>query len=155
MYKYNNDMYSAFSNVFRSVLDRHAPLKRKMIRGNQAPSITKKLSKAVMNRPKLRSRYIKWPSRKNFLDYEKAKNTCNTLNKFAKKSYFDKVTSKDFVSNKAFWTVKPILTKKVFLTNENTTIKHKDKIVTDNSKLVHLFSNHYIIIVENTSGIPL
>ena len=45
MYKYSNDMYSAFSDVFRSVLDRHAPLKRKMIRGNQGPFMTKHLSK--------------------------------------------------------------------------------------------------------------
>ena len=69
------------------------------------------------------------------------------LNKFTKKSYFDKVTSKGFLSNKAFWnTVKPFLTNKGFLTNENITIKHKDKIVTDNSKLAHLVNNHYINI---------
>ena len=52
MYKYNNDVHSTFSNVFRSVLHRHAPLKRKMIRGNQGPFITKQLSKAIMNRSK-------------------------------------------------------------------------------------------------------
>ena len=102
MYKYNNDMYSTFSDVFRSVLDRYTPLKMKMIRGNQGPFMTKQLSKAIMNRSKLRNRYIKWTSRENFLDYKKAKNTCNNLNKSAKKSYFDKVISKGFVSNKAF-----------------------------------------------------
>ena len=67
MYKYNNDMYSIFSDVFRSVLDRFAPLKRKMIRGNQGPFMTKQLSKAIMNRSKLRNRYIKWPSREKAL----------------------------------------------------------------------------------------
>ena len=72
-----------------------------------------------------------------------------------KNSYFDKVTSKDFVSNKAFWnTVKPFLTSKGFLTNENITIKHKDKIVTDNSKLSYIFDNHYINVIENSSGMP-
>ena len=72
-----------------------------------------------------------------------------------KKSYFDKVISKGFVSNKAFWnTVKPFLTSKGFLTNKNITIKHEDKIVTVNSKLAHLFNNHYINIVESTLGMP-
>ena len=155
MYKYNSDMYSTFSDIFRSVLDRHSPLKWKMIRGNQEPFMTKQLSKAIMNRCKLRNRYIKWPSKESFLDYKKAKNTCHNLSKFTKKSYFDKVTSKGFVSNKAFWTtVKPFLTSKGFLTNKNITIKHKDKIVTDNSKLAHSFNNHYINIVENTSEMP-
>ena len=126
-----------------------------MIRGNQGPFMAKQLSKAIMNRSKLRNRYIKRPSRENFLDKKKAKNTCHNLNKSAKKSYFDKVTSKSFVSNKALWnTVKPFLTNKGFLTNESITIKHKDKIVTDNSKLAHLFNNRYINIVESTSGMP-
>ena len=111
-----------------------------MIRGNQGPFImTKQLSKAVMNRCNLRNRYIKQPSRENFLDYKEAKNTCNNLSKFVKRSYFDKIINKGFMSNKAFWNkVKPFLTNKEFLINENITIKHKDKIVTDNSKLAHL-----------------
>ena len=145
MCKYNNDMYSTFSDVFRSVLDGDSPLKRKMIKGNQGPFMTKQLSKAVVNRSKLRNRYIKWPSRENFLDYKKAKNTCSNLSKFSQRSYFNKVTSKGFVNNKAFWnTVKPFLTNQGFLTNENKTIKHKDKIVIDNSKLTNLFNNHYV-----------
>ena len=49
MYEYNNDMYSTFTDVFRWVLHRHAPLKRKMIRGNQGLFMTKQLSKAIMN----------------------------------------------------------------------------------------------------------
>ena len=43
---------------------------------------------------------------------------------------------------------------KGFLTNENITIKPKDKIAIDNSKLAHLFNNHYINLAENTSGMP-
>ena len=75
------------------------------------------------------------------MDYKKAKNTYNNLTKSAKKSYFDKVTSKGFVSNKAFWNaVNPFLTNKGFLTNENITIKHKVE--------------SYIHVVESTSGMP-
>ena len=41
------------------MLDRHAPLKRKTIRGNQEPFMTKQLSKAIMNRSsKLRNGYV-------------------------------------------------------------------------------------------------
>ena len=68
-------MNSTFCDVFVSVLDRHAPLKRNMIRGNQGPFMTKQVTKAIMNRSKLRNRYIKWPSRENILDYKKVKKT--------------------------------------------------------------------------------
>ena len=124
-----------------------------MIRGNQRSFMTKQLSKANMNGPKLRNRYIKWPSRESSLDNKKARNTCNNRKKFKKMSYFYKVTSKGFVSNTAFWnTVNPFLTNKGFLINENMTIIYKYKIVKDNSKLADLFNNHYIYIVESTSG---
>ena len=87
MYKYNNDMYTTFSDVFKSVLDRHAHLKKKITKENQGPFMTKQLSIAIMNRSKQRKMYFKWPSWENFLDHKKAKNTCNNLNKFVKKVF--------------------------------------------------------------------
>ena len=81
MYKDHNDKFSAFTNVFRYVLDKHAPLKTKTIRGNHKPFMTKNLSKAIINRSRLRSKYLKWSSRGDFLEYKKTKTLCNSLNK--------------------------------------------------------------------------
>ena len=155
MYKSNNEMYSTFTEVFRLVLHKHAPLKVKKVRGNQHPFMTKELSKAIMNKSKIRQKYRKWPSRENFLALTEAKTFCNKLSKSVKKAYFHKVTGKGFVNNKTFWnTVKPFLTNKDFLTNETIAIENKGKIVTDKSKLVNLFNSHYINIVEKTPGCP-
>ena len=146
-------MYSTFTKVFRLVLDKHAPLKVKKVRGNQGPFMTKELSKAIMNKSKIRNKYQKWPSRENFLALKEAKKFCNKLTKSVKKAYFRKVTGKGFVNNKAFWnTVKPFLTNKGFLTNETIAIENKGKIATDKSKLVNLFNSHYGNIVQKTSG---
>ena len=58
-------------------------------------------------------------------------------------------------NKKKFWnTVKPFLTYKGFLTNDNISIKVRDDLVTDKPKLANLFNLHYINIVENTSGVP-
>ena len=82
--------------------------------------MTKELSKAIMNRSKLKSRYRKWPSLENFLAFEKQKNICKNLNKKTKKNYFSKITSNGVMGNKQFWnTVKPFLTSKGFLHNED------------------------------------
>ena len=54
---------------------------------NEAPFMTKELSKAIMNRSKLKNRYTKWPSRENFLAFKKQKN----LNIKTKKNYFSKL----------------------------------------------------------------
>ena len=73
MYKRNNKMYSTFTKVFRLVLDKYAPPKVIKIRGNQDSFMTKELSKAIMNKYKIRNKYRKWPSRENVLPLKEAK----------------------------------------------------------------------------------
>ena len=64
--------------------------------------MAKELSKAIMNKSKIRNNYQKWSSRGNFLAFKEAKKFCNKLTKSVKKAYFRKVTGKGFVNNKAF-----------------------------------------------------
>ena len=149
-------MYSPFTKVFRLVLDKHARPKVKKVRRTQGSFMTKELSKAVMNKSKIRNRskYQKWLSWVNLLTL-KTKKLCNKLTKSVKKAYFRKITRKGFANNKAFWnTIRPFLTNKGFLTNETIAIENKGKIVTDKSKFVNLFDSHYFTMVEKTSGIP-
>ena len=42
--------YSTLSEIFSNTLEKHVPLKFKTVRGNQVPLLTKKLSKATMNK---------------------------------------------------------------------------------------------------------
>ena len=63
-----------FVLVKKRVLDKHAPLKMKKLRGNQATFMTKELRKAIMDRSRFKNKYLKWPTRENFLVYKKAKN---------------------------------------------------------------------------------
>ena len=46
--------YDSFKGTFLSITNKHAPLKTKMIRGNQAPFMTKELSKQIMIRSRLK-----------------------------------------------------------------------------------------------------
>ena len=81
--------YDDLTNIFRSTLDNHAPLKQKQVRGNQAPFMTKELSKAIMTRSRIKNKYNKWPSRENFLALKQIKNKCTNLTKTSEKQYFD------------------------------------------------------------------
>ena len=86
----------------------------------------------------------------------RAKNYCNNLIRTTKKNFVSKSVSKsDFANNKKFWNaVKPLLTNKGFLADENISIKFNVDLVTDKTKLANLFNLHYINVVENTSGVP-
>ena len=68
LYRNYNDPYEKLSETFVDILNHHAPLKEKQIvRGNHAPFMNKELSKAIMEKLKTRNKYLKWPSRENYV----------------------------------------------------------------------------------------
>ena len=72
-----------------------------------------------------------------------AKNYCNNLTRTTKENFFQSVTKSGFANNKKFWnTVKPFLTNKGFLTDDNISIR------------ANLFNPHYINMVKTTSSVP-
>ena len=57
---YNDEQqYHIFTLIFRRVLDKHAPLKMKKLRGNQIKFMTKELRKAIIDRSRLKNKYLK------------------------------------------------------------------------------------------------
>ena len=115
--------------------------------------MTKQLNKTIMDRSSIKSRYLKWPSRKNFLELKKAKSLYKNLTKKAKKQYFKSVSSKDLATNKQFWNVvKPFFSNKTFDSDDHILINEKGKIVDNEVKLVELFNSYFINAVENTTG---
>ena len=101
---YNNcqEPYNKLTQIFSEVLDYHAPVKQKVVRGNQAPFMTKDLSKEIMMKSKAKNQHVKWLSRENFLTFKKAKNKCTSINKNSKKYYFKEATKYRVMTNKEF-----------------------------------------------------
>ena len=167
----SNDPYQHLTEVLSTILDNHAPMKTKKVRGNQAPFMNRQLSKIIMDKSRLRNKYLKWPSRENFLTYKKVKNRCNNLIKRSKKNYFENAGGENSSNSKKFWNkVKPFITNKGEISNDNIIIKTQNEenikvkgmekemhveaneLIKDDKILVELFNKHYINIVEKTSG---
>ena len=51
--------FESFETTFIEVLYKHAPLRKKLLRANHAPYITKTLRKAIMRRSQLETRYLR------------------------------------------------------------------------------------------------
>ena len=83
----SKDPYSKFTEIFQEILHKHTHLKPKQVRGNHAPFMNKELSKVIMNKSRLRNKYLKWPSPENFLAFETVKNKRNTLTGKTKKKH--------------------------------------------------------------------
>ena len=88
--------------------------------------MNKELSKAIMEKSRLRNRHLKHPSRENFLAYKNSKNKCNNLLKQSKNKYIKDTRNKGAATSKSFWdTVKPFITDKGIQTNENITVEQR------------------------------
>ena len=149
----SENAYSILSEKVGEVINKHAPLKTKFLRGNNAPFMTKQLRKAIMNRSRLTNKYNKWKSRENFLKLEESRKIVKELTFSAKKNFFKSASEDGIMTNKKFWKVmKPLMTNKGVLSSSAIIIEENNKLISDEKVLVDIFNNHYINIVENTLG---
>ena len=74
-----NLSYSQFEKAFVTVLDNHVPLKKKQLRFNHSPFMTKALQKAIMTCSRLKNIYNKKRSYNNWDKYKKQRNFCVKL----------------------------------------------------------------------------
>ena len=68
--------YENFKLLFLDITNKHAPVKTKVIRGNNAPFMNKELSKEIMVRSELRNKFNRHKSKTNWKNYAKQRNKC-------------------------------------------------------------------------------
>ena len=74
-----NQNYNVLSNRFLEVVNVHALLKTKIVRGNDAPFVDKQLRKAIYTRTRLKNKIHRNPSKENKMVYKKQRNFCVSL----------------------------------------------------------------------------
>ena len=85
-----------------------------LVRENNKRFMNKALSKAIMQRKKLRNKFLKDPSAANKFSCNKQKNWCVSLLRKEKKKYFANLDEKDITDNRRFWqTIKPFFEEKL------------------------------------------
>ena len=85
--KENIDSCTKFDEQFLKVLNIHAPLKRKLLRANHAPYISKTLRKAITRRSYLEKVYFKKRTDHSLKAYKKQKTYCSRLYKKKEKNF--------------------------------------------------------------------
>ena len=135
-----------FEDTFLSVLNMHAPLKKKLLRTNHSQYVTKALRKAIMRRSKLEKIYFKKQNNESLKAYKKQK-TCSKLYKKERTKFFDNLNTSVVSDNKTFWKViKPFFTNKSTF-GRNIKFIEKEEILKDDTKIaeeLNLFFSHAV-----------
>ena len=83
-----NAPLSKFNVTVLSVRDNHAPKKMKYIRSNNYNFMTKELRKAIMNRSKLRNKFLKTRNEESRRRFNRQRNFCVSLLRKTKRRFF-------------------------------------------------------------------
>ena len=148
-YDINNIDYDNFIKTFLTVLDKHAPIKKKYLRANHANFVTKQLRKAIMKRSKLRNDFLKDRNDASQSAYRKQRNLCVTLLRKAKKQYFSNLEPKLITDNKKFWnSVKPLFSDKITV-KEIINLTENGEILSSDTDIADTFNNYFSNVVQN------
>ena len=149
----SNNNYNNFQNILCNVLEKHAPLKKKYLRANNSPFMTKHLRKMIMNRSRCKNAYFKSKTIENWEKYRKLRNECVNLTKKVKREYFANLNIKSINDNKTFWrTIKPFFTDKNKKSGKIVLVENNE-IIMDNKYNADVM-NDYFVNITQTLGIP-
>ena len=138
-----------FFEICQTIFNTHAPKKKKYIRGNNKPFMTKTYSKAIMQRTRFRNKFLKNPNDQNKLLYNKQRNYWVSLLRKEKKEYFARLNEKDITDNRKFWhTVKPFLSDKV-KPREAIILVDDENIKSNENEVANTLNDFFSSIVKN------
>ena len=140
--------YDDFISIFMEVLDHYAPMKSKIIRGNNGPFMNRVLSKSFMKRSRLKNNYNKDPSEINKSLYKKQRNFCVNLLKREKRNYYNNLKMNIFKDNKTFWkNIKPLFSDK-HKKNNKISLLINNKIITEEKVIAESLNDFFIESIE-------
>ena len=117
--------------------------------------MNKELSKAIMKRSKLKSKYLKNKTPANREDFKKQRNLCVKLRDKAIKEDFEKAFSGVNTNSKPFYDImKPYLTNKGACCDSDIILLENDNIITEDESIANIFVEYYTNIIKHTTGIP-
>ena len=141
--------YLHFEITFLKVLEHHAPMKKKVLRANNKPYMTKALRQAIMRRSTLKTKYLKTKTEENLKAFKKQKNYTNRLAKRERVKYFANLDLNKYTDNVKFWyTVKPMFSNKGGGHNKITLVE-KGEVVADDGMNAESFNAFFIDAVSS------
>ena len=144
-----NVSYDVFNQTLISILDKHAPPKKKLVRANNAPFMNKDVRKLIMLRSKAKREPNKNKTVSNMERYKKVRNRCVKLIRRTKRRYFENLDVKFVNDNKKFWkTIQPLLNDKNAKANKIVLIEN-DEILSDSNVVAQTLNNHFVNITES------
>ena len=98
-----NEAFDYFKDIFLSVVNKHAPIKTKVIRGTQVPFMNREMSNANMPRSKLKNIFNRTKYKEAWIAFKKQRNKCVSIKRKNIQQHFARATNNGESGGKVFW----------------------------------------------------
>jgi hypothetical protein len=148
-----NDQMGIYNALFSDVLNKHAPLKKKIIKKNPPPFMNSELRKAVFKKCMLRNKFYKTRTQSNWKLYKNQRNKVTRLRRMSIRNYFKEKTY-GVRNSKEFWKIiKPFISDKNGAADENIILRENGKLITNPMDVCNTF-NTFFTSVADSIGFP-
>ena len=131
------------------ILDKHAKIKEKYVRANNAPFMNRDMAKAIMTRSRLKNNYNKFPTEENKIKFKKQRNFCVNLLKREKKKYYNDLSVENITDKKNFWKImKPFFSDKNNTTKKITLVEG-NKVVSNDQEVAEIMNKYFHTAVKD------
>ena len=152
-----NEMWETWKKMFNDVVDWHAPLRTKRIRGSQSPWITAELKQLMHQRDILKLKAIKSKHPHDWSLFKKARNSVNNEIKRAKEIHYQTAFNDNKNNLRKTWRIINEMTSRK--QTANSFIKEivcNETSVIDSRKLSEAFNDHFASVGPKLSNeVPL
>ena len=144
-----DDQCYFIGQLYKQVLDEHAPMKTKTVRPKQCVYMNSTWKKAIFKKHQLYNRYWKIKTPQNWHAYRKQRNLCQKLKRTSLRNYIHEkcVNSKSDPRN--FWkTVSPYLSDKC-KASEGIQLIENETLISDPKQVAELFNDKFSTIAND------
>ena len=116
-----DDIWSHWENLFKKVVDIHAPIKRRSLRNNNLPWIDLSIQRQIRVRNCLYKLFCRLPTNENWIAYKSQRNKVTALKRRAVKDFCIVAASNSSNNSGLFWKhMRPLLPNTKLTDNSNT-----------------------------------
>ena len=148
-----NHTTDIFFTKMCAIIDKHMPLRKLTIKERKQqskPWITPAIVEKINDKNKLYKKFMKSKRKEDRLKFSKLKNEITSLTRKSKEEYYKKYFEKNNKNSKKIWNgIKEIINIKQKSSSLPTSLKDKDKILTNQKEIAEHFNCYFSGIADN------
>ena len=143
-----DDLWHHWAKLYNEVLDKHTPVKKKRVRGDQLPLITPQIQREISRRNRLFKKHAKNPTKTSWEEFKKQRNKVTSLKRKGLKA-FCMEASTNTRHHGEFWNKLRSLLPSKGKKQSKILLIDNERVITDSLSVAETFNNYFCEVARS------